>query len=99
MVEFVSIFQIEQLCFGFFYSSDVSCNTYLYAKIEDATQYRKITAYVRASSLFGRFISGIFSQSMVSFDLLKKRDLNYCSAGGKRATVSQIHFSRSISGR
>ncbi|XP_065224126.1 thiamine transporter 1-like isoform X2 [Planococcus citri] len=78
----LSIFYVEQLFYGFFYSSDVACNTYLYAKVEDSSLYQKITGYVRASSLLGKFISGIFAQSAVSFRIFSKSDLVYFSTGG-----------------
>lgn len=75
--------QIEQLFYGFFYSSDIACNTYLYAKVEDSSLYQKITGYVRASSLMGRFISGVFAQVTISYKLLNKSDLVYFSTGGE----------------
>lgn len=75
-------YMIEQIFYGFFYSSDVACNTYLYAKIEDPSQYQKITGYVRTSSLFGQFIRSVFSQTVVSFGAMKESSLMYASIGG-----------------
>lgn len=68
--------------YGFFFAADVAAATYLYAKIEDSSLYQKITGYVRASSLIGRFTNGVFSQSMVSFELLKLNELMYASIIG-----------------
>lgn len=78
----IPVLTIEQMFYGFFYSSDVACNTYLYAKIDDTSQYQKITGYVRASSLFGRFLSGLVSQIVVSTKIFRPYDLVYVSAGG-----------------
>jgi len=70
---------MEQMFFGFFYSSEVAFTTYLYAKVNDKQYYQKITSLVKASMLFGRFLSGLIAQTVVSTHLLNKVYLLYIS--------------------
>jgi len=71
--------QMEQVFFGFFYSSEVAFTTYLYAKVDDKQYYQKITSLVKASMLFGRFLSGLIAQTIVSTHLLNEVYLLYIS--------------------
>ncbi|XP_025408125.1 folate transporter 1-like [Sipha flava] len=71
--------QVEQMFFGFFYSSEVAFTTYLYAKVDDIRYYQKITSLVKASMLFGRFLSGLIAQTIVSTHLLNYIHLVYIS--------------------
>ncbi|KAL4119316.1 hypothetical protein QTP88_012141 [Uroleucon formosanum] len=71
--------QMEQMFFGFFYSSEVAFTTYLYAKVNDKQYYQKITSLVKASMLFGRFLSGLIAQTVVSTQLLNEVYLLYIS--------------------
>ncbi|XP_026820186.1 folate transporter 1-like [Rhopalosiphum maidis] len=71
--------QMEQVFFGFFYSSEVAFTTYLYAKVDDKQYYQKITSLVKASMLFGRFLSGLIAQIIVSTHLLNEVYLLYIS--------------------
>lgn len=71
--------QMEQVFFGFFYSSEVAFTTYLYAKVDDKQYYQKITSLVKASMLFGRFLSGFIAQTIVSTHLLNEVYLLYIS--------------------
>ncbi|VVC43599.1 Reduced folate carrier,Major facilitator superfamily domain [Cinara cedri] len=75
----LTIVQIEQMFFGFFYSSEVAFTTYLYAKVDDKRYYQKITSLVKASMLFGRFLSGLIAQTIVSTHLLDNVYLVYIS--------------------
>jgi len=70
---------MEQMFFGFFYSSEVAFTTYLYAKVDDKQYYQKITSLVKASMLFGRFLSGLIAQTVVSTHLLNEVYLLYIS--------------------
>lgn len=74
---------MEQVCFGFFYSSEVAFTTYLYAKVDDKQYYQKITSLVKASMLFGRFLSGLIGQVIISTELLNKLHLVYISIFSK----------------
>lgn len=71
--------QIEQVFFGFFYSSEVAFTTYLYAKVDDKQYYQKITSLVKASMLFGRFLSGLIAQTIISTHALNEVYLVYIS--------------------
>ncbi|XP_060861226.1 folate transporter 1-like isoform X2 [Metopolophium dirhodum] len=71
--------QMEQMFFGFFYSSEVAFTTYLYAKVDDKQYYQKITSLVKASMLFGRFLSGLIAQTVVSTHFLNEVYLLYIS--------------------
>ncbi|XP_025190482.1 thiamine transporter 1-like isoform X2 [Melanaphis sacchari] len=71
--------QMEQVFFGFFYSSEVAFTTYLYAKVDNKQYYQKITSLVKASMLFGRFLSGLIAQTIVSTHLLDEVYLLYIS--------------------
>lgn len=70
---------MEQMFFGFFYSSEVAFTTYLYAKVDDKQYYQKITSLVKASMLFGRFLSGLIAQTVVSTHFLNEVYLLYIS--------------------
>lgn len=65
--------------FGFLYSSEVAFTTYLYAKVDNKQYYQKITSLVKASMLFGRFLSGLIAQTIVSTHLLNEDYLVYIS--------------------
>ncbi|XP_060861941.1 folate transporter 1-like [Metopolophium dirhodum] len=71
--------QIGQIFFGFFYASEVAFTTYLYAKVDNKQLYQKITSIVKASILFGRFLSGLIAQIIVSTNLLEEVYLLYIS--------------------
>ncbi|XP_022173912.1 folate transporter 1-like [Myzus persicae] len=71
--------QIGQIFFGFFYASEVAFTTYLYAKVDNKQLYQKITSLVKASILFGRFLSGLIAQIIVSTNLLDQDYLLYIS--------------------
>lgn len=69
--------------FGFLYSSEVAFTTYLYAKVDDKQYYQKITSLVKASILFGKFLSGLIAQIVVSTHLLDTIHLVYISIFSK----------------
>jgi len=71
--------QIEQVFFGFFYSSEVAFTTYLYAKVDDKQYYQKITSSVKASMLSGRFLSVLIAQIIISTHALNEAYLVYIS--------------------
>ncbi|XP_050542876.1 thiamine transporter 1-like [Daktulosphaira vitifoliae] len=71
--------RVEQIFFGFFYSSEVAFATYLYAKVNDKQYYQKITSLVKASTLFGRSLSGLIAQIIVSMHILSYHHLLYIS--------------------
>ncbi|XP_018900437.1 folate transporter 1 isoform X2 [Bemisia tabaci] len=82
----VRMMQIEQMFYSFFFSSDTAYYTYMYAKIEDKMTYNRITGYVRACVLFGKFVSGCLSQLYVTIQHAginaSKLPLVYLSIGG-----------------
>lgn len=56
--------------------------TYIYAKV-DKEYYPQVTSHTRAAILGGRAISGILGQSLISFNVMDYRGLNYITFGGK----------------
>lgn len=59
-----NIFQIGQVFYGFFFSSDVAYFGYLYAMTDDKRYYQRITGQVRAACLSGKFFSSMFAQTV-----------------------------------
>lgn len=71
----------EQMFYGFTYASEIVCDTYLYVKIKDTSQFQRLTGYVRASCLTGRCISSVFGQVVITSGLNKSITflLPYCT--------------------
>lgn len=70
--------QMMQLVYGIATSTEVAYFTYVYSLVSDEV-YQKVTSYCRASLLFGRFLSGVLSQALISSGALTFRSLNYIS--------------------
>lgn len=54
----------------------------MYAKV-DKSHYQKVTGNARAAILSGRFIASVVAQTLVSFNWMDLRDLNFLTLGGK----------------
>lgn len=63
-------------------STEVAYYTYMYAKVP-YQHYQKVTGYVRAAILTGRFLSGVVGQIVISFEWMDFRELNYITFAGK----------------
>ena len=62
-------------------ATEVAYSTYMYAKV-DRDLYQKVTSYAKSAILFGRFISGVLGQILVSTQVMDFRELNYITFGG-----------------
>lgn len=71
-----------QACYGFFMAAEVAYYTYMYAKVEK-DRYQKVTGHARASLLAGRFVASVIAQTLVTFDIMDLRQLNFISLGGE----------------
>ena len=72
------LLQLMEFMYGVATSTEVAYFTYIYARV-DASLYQRVTGYVRAALLLGRFASGVLSQSLVSSGALTFYQLNYIS--------------------
>lgn len=70
--------QIMEVCYGFFMAAEVAYYTYIYAQV-DREHYQKVTSHTRAAYLFGRALSGVVSQILVSTGTLDYYELNFIS--------------------
>ncbi|KAF0295654.1 Thiamine transporter 2 [Amphibalanus amphitrite] len=70
--------QLMEFMYGIATSTEVAYLTYIYARV-DSSLYQRVTGYVRAALLLGRFASGVLSQSLVSSEALNFFQLNYIS--------------------
>lgn len=70
--------QLMQFFYGVATSTEVAYLTYIYACVDDA-HFQRVTSYVRAALLLGRFMSGVLSQSLISSGALNFYQLNYIS--------------------
>lgn len=68
--------QILEVFYGTYMSTEVAYYTYMYAKVP-YQHYQKVTGYVRAAILTGRFLSGVVGQIVISFEWMDFRELNY----------------------
>ena len=67
-----------EFMYGIATSTEVAYFTYIYARV-DSSLYQRVTGYVRAGLLLGRFASGVLAQSLVSSGALTFYQLNYIS--------------------
>ncbi|KAJ9581497.1 hypothetical protein L9F63_023323, partial [Diploptera punctata] len=70
--------QILEIFYGFFMAAEVAYYTYIYAQV-DREHYQKVTSHTRTAYLFGRAMSGIVSQILVSTGTMDYHQLNYIS--------------------
>ncbi|PNF28260.1 Thiamine transporter 2 [Cryptotermes secundus] len=70
--------QVMEVFYAFFLAAEVAYYTYIYAQV-DREHYQKVTSHTRAAYLFGRALSGIVSQTLVSTGTLNYYQLNFIS--------------------
>ncbi|XP_023712947.1 folate transporter 1 [Cryptotermes secundus] len=70
--------QIMEVFYGFFMAAEVAYYTYIYAQV-DKEHYQQVTSHTRTAYLFGRALSGIVSQALVSSGTLDYYQLNFIS--------------------
>jgi thiamine transporter 2/3 len=75
-----------EVFYGFFMAAEVAYYTYIYAQV-DKEHYQQVTSHTRTAYLFGRALSGIVSQALVSSGTLDYYQLNFISLAG-RLTIS-----------
>ncbi|XP_063704597.1 thiamine transporter 1-like [Culicoides brevitarsis] len=78
--------QIVQVIYGTFMAAEVAYYTYMYAKV-DRAHYQKVTGYVRAAILTGRFSASLLGQILVSLELMNLRELNYVTLGAQALSL------------
>ncbi|XP_059098450.1 thiamine transporter 1-like isoform X1 [Tigriopus californicus] len=79
--EGVVAMQVMQFIYGMATASEVAYYTYIYAKVPK-TDYMRVSSLTRFSILMGKFVSGLLSQLLDTFDVVDYRELNYISLGG-----------------
>ncbi|XP_021934275.1 thiamine transporter 2-like isoform X2 [Zootermopsis nevadensis] len=70
--------QIMEIFYGFFMAAEVAYYTYIYAQV-DREHYQHVTSHTRTAYLFGRALSGVVSQALVSTGTLDYYQLNFIS--------------------
>jgi len=70
-----------EVFYGFFMAAEIAYYTYIYAQV-DREHYQKVTGHTRAAFLFGRALSGVVSQILVSTGTLDYYKLNFISVAG-----------------
>lgn len=68
--------QLLEVTYAAYSTSEVAYFAYIYAKVSKE-HYSAVTSHTRAGLLIGRFISGVLSQSLIHFKLMKIDELNY----------------------
>ena len=76
--EGVAAMQVMQFVYGVATSTEIAYYTYIYAKVPKE-DYKKVSSFTRCAILMGKFISGLLSQLLDSFDVLDYREFNYIS--------------------
>jgi thiamine transporter 2/3 len=74
--------QIMEVSYGFFMAAEVAYYTYIYAQV-DREHYQQVTSHTRTAYLFGRALSGVVSQVLVSTGTLDYYQLNFISLAGR----------------
>lgn len=67
-----------EFSYGIVTATEIAYYTYIYAKITPE-HYKKATSFVRAATLFGKFLSGSLAQILVSTGAMDYHQLNYIS--------------------
>ncbi|PSN41002.1 Thiamine transporter 2 [Blattella germanica] len=70
--------QIMEVFYGFFMAAEIAYYTYIYAQV-DKEHYQKVTSHTRTAFLFGRALSGIVSQILVSSGAMDYHQLHFIS--------------------
>jgi solute carrier family 19 (thiamine transporter), member 2/3 len=81
-------FQLLLVLYGINTAGEIAYFTYIYAKVA-RDKYQQVTGNARAALLTGRFLGSFLGQTLVSFDVMDVRELNYISMGGEQ-TLSFI---------
>lgn len=71
-----------EVFYSFFLAAEVAYYTYIYAQV-DKEHYQKVTSHTRAAYLFGRALSGVASQILVSTGTLDYYQLNFVTLSGR----------------
>jgi Reduced folate carrier. len=71
-------------------AAEVAYCTYIYSQV-DKEHYQRVTSHTRAAYLFGRALSGVVSQILVSTGTLDYYELNFISVAGS-PTISIESF-------
>lgn len=74
----IQLMQVMEVFYAFFLAAEVAYYTYIYAQV-DREHYQKVTSHTRAAYLFGRALSGVVSQILVSTETLNYYQLNFLS--------------------
>lgn len=70
--------QLSQVSYAAYVSSEVAYYAYIYAKVSKE-HYSVVTSHTRAALLVGRFTSGVISQTLMHFNIVGIRELNFIS--------------------
>lgn len=73
---------LAQICYGSFMAAEVAYYTYIYAKVEQS-KYQLVTSHTRSAILAGRFLGSVVAQTVVSYNVMNYRELNFLSLGCK----------------
>ncbi|XP_026812488.1 folate transporter 1-like [Rhopalosiphum maidis] len=77
---------VVQILYGMFVATEVAYFTYTYS-IVNIKYYQKVTSYIRAAHLIGRFFSGFLSQVFISTKLVDSYQLNFLTLGSLMAAM------------
>jgi Reduced folate carrier len=72
-------------------AAEIAYFTYMYAKVA-RDKYQQVTGNARAALLTGRFLASILGQTLVSFEVMDLRQLNYITLGGERNVINTLSF-------
>ena len=70
--------QLMQVVYGVATATEIAYYSYIYVAVS-ITHFKQVTSYLRAMVLFGRSMSGLVGQLLVSLSLLNYLQLNYIS--------------------
>ncbi|XP_074645633.1 thiamine transporter 2-like [Tubulanus polymorphus] len=70
--------QMMQFVYGWATSTEIAYYSYVYLIVSE-DQYQKVTSFTRSSILCGRFLSGLFAQLFVTYNVMNYLQLNYFS--------------------
>ncbi|XP_055640796.1 thiamine transporter 1-like isoform X2 [Toxorhynchites rutilus septentrionalis] len=79
--------KILEVFYGTYCAAEIAYYSYVYAKV-DREHYQKVTSQTRAAIYCGRFLAGVLAQTLVYFNAMNYKQLNYLSlAAQTSATV------------
>lgn len=74
----LGLMQLTQVTYGLATACEVGYYSYIYAKVK-VEKYKRVTSYTRCAVLFGKFVSGVLAQTLVSLYFLDLQHLVYIS--------------------